>query len=115
MIERWLRFGGRRWRPAAGVLLGALVCLVVVVAVPHDVGRVLIPGELLLLAVVMATVVGGPFAGSLVLVGSAVALLYYFIPERQSFLGGSAADYVSVVLYLLGGAVLVAAVGFLIV
>ena len=115
MIERWLRFGGRRWRPAAGVLLGALVCLVVVVAVPHDVGRVLIPGELLLLAVVMATVVGGPFAGSLVLVGSAVALLYYFIPERQSFLGGSAADYVSVVLYLLVGAVLVAAVAFLIV
>jgi serine phosphatase RsbU (regulator of sigma subunit) len=115
MIERWLRFGGRRWRFVAGVFLGALVCLVVVVVVPHDVDRVLIPAELMLLGAVIATVVGGPFAGSLVLVGSAVALLYFFVPDPDSFMGGSAADYVGIVLYLVVGAVVIAAVTWLII
>jgi hypothetical protein len=115
MIEWLLRFGGNRWRPVAGVLLGALACLVIVVVVPHDVDRVLIPGELMLLGAVIATVVGGPFAGSLVLAGSAIALLYYFIPDPDSFMGGSAADYIGVVLYLVVGAGVIAAVTFLII
>jgi serine phosphatase RsbU (regulator of sigma subunit) len=115
MIESWLRFGARRWRPAAGILLGALVSFIVVMVVPHDVERVLIPGELMLLGMVIATVVGGPIAGSAVLTGSAVALLYYFVPDPDSFMGGTIADYVAVVMYLLVGAVLVAAVTSLIV
>jgi serine phosphatase RsbU (regulator of sigma subunit) len=115
MIERSLRMSRKRWRPAVGVVLGALVCLVIVMVVPHDVDRVLIPGELMLLSVVIATVAGGRVAGGLVLAGSAVALLYYFVPDPDSFMGGTAADYLSVLLYLLVGAVLIAAVSSLII
>ena len=75
----------------------------------------LIPGQLYaLLAVVTATVAGGRIAGTLVLAGSAVALLYSFVPDPDSFTGGTASDYFSVLLYLLVGAVLIAAVSSLI-
>jgi serine phosphatase RsbU (regulator of sigma subunit) len=114
MIERWSRISDGQWRPAAGIGVGALVCFIIVMVVPHDVDRVLIPGELMLLAVVIATVAGGRIAGSLVLAGSGVALLYYFVPDPDSFMGGTAGDYLSVVLYLLVGAVVVAAVSSLI-
>ena len=114
MIDRWSGIGGGRWRPAAGIGVGALICFVIVMVVPHDVDRVLIPGELMLLAVVTATVAGGRIAGTLVLAGSAVALLYFFVPDPDSFTGGTASDYFSVLLYLLVGAVLIAAVSSLI-
>jgi serine phosphatase RsbU (regulator of sigma subunit) len=113
MIERWSRTSGRRWRPAAGIGVGTLICFTIVMVVPHDVDRVLIPGELMLLGVVIATVAGGRVAGSLVLAGSAVALLYFFVPDPDSFMGGTASDYFSVLLYLLVGAVLIAAVSSL--
>jgi serine phosphatase RsbU (regulator of sigma subunit) len=115
MIERWSRISRKRWRPVVGIVVGAFVCFVIVMVVPHDVERVLIPGELMLLGVVIATVAGGRVAGSLVLAGSAVALLYYFVPDPDSFMGGTAADYLSVLLYLLVGAVLIAAVSALII
>jgi serine phosphatase RsbU (regulator of sigma subunit) len=114
MIDRWSDIGDRRWRLAAGIGVGALVCFVIVMVVPHDVERVLIPGELMLLAVVIATVAGGRIAGGLVLAGSAVALLYYFVPDPDSFMGGTASDYLSVLLYLLVGAVVIAAVSSLV-
>jgi len=114
MIDQWSVVGGGRWRLAAGIGVGALICFVIVMVVPHDVDRVLIPGELMLLAVVIATVAGGRIAGGLVLAGSAVALLYFFVPDPDSFMGGTASDYFSVLLYLLVGAVLIAAVSSLI-
>jgi serine phosphatase RsbU (regulator of sigma subunit) len=113
MIEPWARIT-TRWRVAAGVIAGALVCFVVVMLVPHDVERVLIPGELMLLAVVIATVVGGPIAGALVLAGSGVALVYYFVPDPDAFVGGKPPDHLAVAMFLVVGAVLVAAVSSLI-
>jgi K+-sensing histidine kinase KdpD len=115
MIDRWSGIGRWRWRLAAGIGVGALVCFIIVMVVPHDVDRVLIPGELMLLAVVIATVAGGPIAGGSVLAGSAVALLYFFVPDPDSFMGGTASDYLSVLLYLLVGAVLISAVSSLII
>jgi K+-sensing histidine kinase KdpD len=91
-----------------------LICFVTVVVVPHDVDRVLIPGELMLLAVVLATVIGGGIVGAVVLAGSSVALLYYFVPGPDSFTGGDPPYYLAVVMYLAVGAVLVAAVSSLI-
>jgi Stage II sporulation protein E (SpoIIE)/GAF domain/Domain of unknown function (DUF4118) len=111
---RWFRSAARRWRLATGTLLGVLACVIIVIAVPHDVGRVLIPGEVMLLAVVLATVVGGPIAGGVVLAGSAIALFYFFIPEPDSFTGADGRDYISIVMYLAVGAVLVGAVAALI-
>jgi serine phosphatase RsbU (regulator of sigma subunit) len=114
MIERWSRIAGERWRAAAGLLVGGLICFVTVLLVPHDVDRVLIPGELMLLAVVLATVIGGGIVGALVLAGSSVALLYYFVPGPDSFTGGDPPYYLAVLMYLAVGAVLVAAVSSLI-
>ncbi len=113
MTERCARFAASRWRVVSGVLVGAFVCSIIVVVVPHDVNR-LIPGELMLLAVVIAAIVGGSIAASLVLAGSAVALLYYFVPEPDSFKGGDAQDYLAIVIYMVVGAVLVAAVSSLV-
>ena len=114
MTGRWSRIAAGRWRAAAGIVVGAFVCFVVVMVGPHDVERVLIPGELMLLAVVVATVIGGSVIGAVVLAGSAVALVYFFVPDPDSFMGGTAADYLAVVMYLAVGAVLVAAVSSLI-
>jgi serine phosphatase RsbU (regulator of sigma subunit) len=110
MIERRTGIVGTRSRAAAGILVGAFGCFVIVMVVPHDVDRVLIPGELMLLAVVIATVIGGAIVGALVLAGSTVALVYYFIPDPDSFMGGEPSDYLAVAMYLVVGAVLVAAV-----
>src|SRR6266540_5761868 len=59
MMERWSRIAARRWRAAGGILVGVFVGFVIVMVVPHDIERVLIPGELMLLAAVIATVIGG--------------------------------------------------------
>jgi serine phosphatase RsbU (regulator of sigma subunit) len=100
-------------RFAVGTVAGLAAVVVIAAAVPDTIAQPSIPAGLMLLAVVLAAIVGGVAAGWIVLVASLGAFLYVFESPHDQFARHSFVDWAAIGTIAAVGFVLIVAVGTL--